>query len=184
MKNQLKFFAAGVVLALVVSFAGIPGAYQYYRYKVDTSLKMHETEMVKSTIKFFSSTVAGFYATGGIVAGLNIFPAEKAVKHRIFQDIRNWQNTGKVLVMDKDKSTVKNVTFITPDRVIAVVDESWYNVYQDYKTRRPISDKKANLITVRYFLKKQWGKWIVIEYEVYKQGDALPLVPVDRVITW
>lgn len=184
MKRPLAIFAAGLLLAFMASVAGAPGAYEYYRFKTGDFPRDRETAEIKSTIKFFGSTLAGFYSTGGSIAGLNIFPAEKMVKRRIFQDLRNWHDTGKLLVMDRDKSVVKQVQFIAPDRVIATADEDWFSVYQDYKTRRPISGKKANLITVRYFMKKQWGKWIVVDYEVHIQGEPLPPLSDERLWKW
>lgn len=184
MKKPLAFFATGALLALLVSFAAISGAYEHYRFRINYSLKAEETAVIEKTIRFFSSTVAGLYATGGIVTFLNIFPAEAVVKHRLFQDIGSLKAAGKLLVMDRDKSTFRKVTFIRPDRVIAVVDENWFSVYQDYKTRRQISEKKANLVTVRYFLQKKWGKWIVADYDVYPQGLTLPQVPEERMMSW
>jgi len=183
-KRPLAIFAGGLLLAFLTSVAGAPGAYEYYRFKTGDFPRDQDTAEIKNTIKFFSSTFAGFYSTGGSMAGLNVFPAEKMVKRRIFQDLRNWQDTGKLLVMDRDKSIVKHVTFITPDRVVAVADEDWFSVYQDFNTRRPISGKKANLITVRYFMKKQWGKWIVDDYEVHIQGEPLPPLSVERLRKW
>lgn len=185
MKKWWTIFAAGTLLALIASAAGKPGAFEYYRFKTGSFPREQEAAQIKDTIKFFSSTIAGFYATGGATPmGLNLFPSEKMIKRRIFQDINNWKGDGKLLVMDHDKSTVKEVKFIAPDRAVAVVDEKWFNVYQDSMTRRPISSKKANFITVRYFLKKMWGRWIVVEYEVHQQGESLPLLSPERLAGW
>lgn len=171
-----------MVLACIVSFAS-QGAYEFYRFQINQTARLLETEGVKRTIKLFSASLAGFYATG-YVSGLNLFPAEKTVKRRIFQDIRNWEESGKKLVMDRDKSEVRSIIFLAPDLAVAQVDENWFSVFQDRQTRRPISPKKANIVTIRYYLKKKWGRWIVIEYEVFRRGTQLPLVPVERVLKW
>lgn len=184
MKKILLSIGVGVVLAFIASAAARPGAYEYYRFKTGNFPREMESHEIRNAIKNFSSTLSGFYASGGIVAGLYGFPSEKIVKRRIFQDIRNWQEQGKILVMDRDTSTVKHVAFIAPDRAAVVVDETWFSVFQDATTRRPISVKKANVITIRYFMKKMWGKWIVADYEVYPQGMQLPPVPVESFLKW
>lgn len=185
MSKRLTVFVAGLVFAFIAAAFGSPGAYQYYCFKTRDYMREREALQIRETVKFFSATIAGFYATGGATsAGLNMFPADRMIKRRIFQDINNWMGEGKLLVMDRDRSVVKEVKFIGPDRAVALVDENWFNVYQDRKTRRQISAKKANFITVRYFLKKMWGRWIVIEYYVYKQGEPLPLLPLERLALW
>lgn len=184
MKKHLLTLASGVLLAFIASVAGMPGAYEYYRFKTGNFPREQEISGIKNTIKLFSATVAGLYASGGIVAGLNTFPAEKLVKRRILQDIRMSKNEGKLYVMDRDKSKVNDIKLFSPDRAIAVVDEDWFGVYQNSVTRRQISGKKANLITVRYFLKKMWGKWVIVDYEIHARGEALPSVTAEVVLKW
>lgn len=183
MKNCFKAALTGVVLACIASFA-LRGGYEFYSFKVHGHQKQAETEEVKKTIKFFSGAIAGFYATDGSLAGLNLFPAEKGVKRRIFHDIRNWEANGKLLVMDRDKSDVRKVLFLAPDLSVAEVDEKWFSVFQDRITRRQIAEKNVNIVTVRYYLKKKWGRWIVIEYEVAKQDGGLPPVNAKRALQW
>jgi hypothetical protein len=175
----------GVSLAFLASAAGTPGAYDHYRFFAHDTLRGGEEEQVRNTIKFFSSTLAGFYALGGATAdGLNLFPAEKMIKRRTFQDIENWKVRGKLLVMDRDRSVVREVRFIAPDRAVAVVDENWFSQYQDRKSRQEEADKIANFITVRYFLRMVGGKWMVVEYAVYPQGEPLPPFPLQSVAKW
>lgn len=182
MKTGGWILIAGFFAALVASVVQ-PGAYDFFRFTIDSEARGQETEAVKDTLKLFHGTLAGFYATG-YTAGLTQFPADNLVRRRIFQDIRNWEQAGKILVMDRDKSTVKEISFITPELSMALVDENWYGVYQDLRTRRQISEKKANIIAVRYYLKKKWGRWIVFEYEVYPQGEPIPPVTVAQVLKW
>jgi len=172
----------GLLLALIVSF-GAHGGYEHFRFYAHGYLRQQETANVEATIKLFSSSVAGFYATGYTV-GLKQFPADNMVKRRIFQDIRNWEESGKFFVMDRDRIAVRNVEFLAPDMAVALVDETWFSVFQNRSTRRPISEKQANILTVRYYLKKKWGRWIIFEYEVFPQGKPLPPVPVDMVLKW
>lgn len=184
MNKTFRIAVVSLILAFLCGFASHRGAYDYYRLKTGNFLYDNEVREIKSTVKLFSDTVAGFYATGGSVSGLNMFPAEKMVKRRIFQDINTWKDSGKLFVLDRDKLAIKEVKFISPDRAIAVSDENWFSVLQDSQTRRQISGKKADFITVRYFLKKMWGKWIVGDYEVYPQGEILPPLTVERLAAW
>ncbi len=182
--RTVRIVIISLALAFMAGFVSHKGAYAYYRLKIGNFHYDSEVQDIKSAVKLFSDTVAGFYATGGGVSGLNIFPAEKMVKRRIFQDINTWKDSGKLFVLDRDKLVIKEVKFITPDRAIAVSDENWFGVLQDYQTRRQISGKKADFITVRYFLKKMWGKWIVGDYEVYPQGESLPPLTAERLAGW
>ena len=182
--NQRRAIAAGILLAFIASAFGAPRAYEYCSFMTRPELREREEGQIKSTINFFSSTLAGFYSIGEPTsAGLNQFPAEKMIKRRLFQDIKSWKDEERLLVMDRDKSTVRSIRFVAPDRAVAVVDENWFSAYQDL-SRRPVSDKKADMITVRYFLKKTGGLWIVMEYEVYPQGDQLPSFPEERFAKW
>jgi hypothetical protein len=182
--KKVGFFSAGLILAFIASIIGRTGSYEYYRFKIGNFPKEPEAAEVTRTIRFFSSTLAGFYTTGGLAAGLNTFPAEKLVKRRIFQDTRNWQEQGKVLAMDRDTSSLKQLIFVGPNRAVVVMDEAWYSVFQDAETRRPISLKRANLITVRYYLKKMQGLWLVVEYEVYPQSSPLPPMALESFLKW
>jgi hypothetical protein len=173
---------AGILFAFLLSFSQ-PGAFGYFHLQMDYGHRTQETEKIRETIKLFNGMVGGFYATG-FTAGLKEFPAENPVRRRIFQDLRNWEQSGLFYVMDRDKTVIKGVRIVTPDLAIAVADENWFNVFQDLRTRRQVSTKKANLITVRYYLRKKWGRWIVFEYEVYPQGDRLPSLAEERVLSW
>ncbi|MDA8084226.1 MAG: hypothetical protein M0024_11270 [Nitrospiraceae bacterium] len=86
--------------------------------------------------------------------------------------------------MDRDRSTFRKITFLSPERAVAIVDESWFIVLQNYTTRRQISGRKADFVTVRYFLKKMWGRWIIVDYEVYPQGEVPAPLPADRLFSW
>lgn len=172
------------MLSLITVIAVTPNSWDYFRFKIGNYNMDEEIAGVKGSIRLFSASIAGFYDSGGIIAGLNMFPAENLVKRRIFQDIRYNQNNGILLVIDRDKSDVKKIIFADPVHAIVIVEEDWFFAYQDYNTRRPLSDKKTNFITVRYFLKKMWSRWIVLEYEVYGRDDAISPVPMEKVIKW
>lgn len=170
--------------ALIAALAFTPGGWDAFRYRTGGYDIEGETKAVKESIRLFSATYAGFYASAGGLEGLNVIPAAQMVKRRIFQDILAVLDTGRVLVLDRDRSDVRRVQFTDLTHAVAVVDEAWFMAYQDYFTRRPLPDKKANYVTVRYFLKKQWGRWIVFEYDVFGQEDQLPPLRPEVVNTW
>jgi len=182
--KYIKISAIALLIALIAGFATNPGSRDYFRFKMGNYDINGETASIKDSIKLFSSSMAGFYASGGNTAGLRMFPAEMLIKRRIFMDISINRDSGLLLVLDRDRSDVKQVTFVDPAHAIAIVEENWVNQYQDPATRRPVSGKKANIITVRYFFKKIWSKWIVLEYEVYDRNDNIPSVPKDRFVRW
>ena len=182
--KTVRICALSFVLALAAVFWATPGSWNYYRFKTGNYDFAGETDAVTNTIRLFSGTLAGLYVSGGNPAGLNSFPAETMVRGRVIRDIGILHQMNLVLATDRDRSTVKQITFVDPAYAVAIIDEAWFMQLQNYSTRRPVSNKKANIITVRYFLKKQWSKWIVMEYEVYGRGDPILPVPLERVLAW
>lgn len=184
MKRHLAALVAGALLAVIVVFAATPGSWAHYRFLTDRYDFNAEFDEVAASLKQFSATMATFYMTGGPTEELNAFPAERALKRRIFIDISNYMQDGVVLVTDRDETKLREISFLDPLHAVAVTDEDWYLAYQDAARRRPLSTKKLNKVAVRYYLKKQWGRWIVLDYDVFGQGDMLPAVPVEKVVRW
>lgn len=183
-KGYIRIITTAMFLSFIAAFLTDAGSWDYFRFKMGNYDFNKERAAIKDSVRLFSATLAGFYASGGSTAGLNMFPAEKLIKRRIFQEMNINRQSGLVLVADRDRSDVRQIIFSGPAHATAVVDESWFMQYQNAETRRPVSDKKANLIAMRYFLKKQWGKWIVVEYEVYGRDDSMPPVQNERFLKW
>jgi hypothetical protein len=182
-----RFAAIGVisaVLSLLAAFLSTPGSGDQFRFKIGYYDRQAEEAAIQDTLALFRATLAGFYMTGGNVAGLNMFPAEKMLKRNIFKDININLDAGRVLVMDRDRIELKQIVFSDRNHATAVFDETWFMQFQNAGTRRPLSGNKANLITARYFLKKMWSRWVVISYEVYGREDILPPVDEARFIAW
>lgn len=176
--------AAGCFFALIVVLAVTPGSWTYYRFVTDRYDFDGETAEVMSSLKLFSATIAGFYMTGGSTEGLNVFPAEKMIKRRIFMDLSSLNISEKILVTDRDRTYYREITFLSPIHAVVVADEEWYFAYQNAVTRRPLSTKKLNALTVRYYMKKTWGKWLVLEYDVFSRDDELPPYSVEKIVRW
>lgn len=185
MKNAVLAAAAGFLCALAAVLALTPGSWTQYRFETGRYDYEGEKAQILSSLKLFSATMAGFYMTGGKVGeGLNIIPAASMIKRRIFMDINMYTISNVVFVPDRDRTVSRETTFLSPVHAVAVTDEDWVNVYQDAVTRRPRSGKKFNPVTVRYYLKKMGGKWIVLDYEVHTREEKLPPVPADKVLQW
>ena len=184
MKRHLAALVAGALLAVAVVFAVTPGSWQHYRFLTDRYDFNAEFDEVAASLRQFSGLMATFYMTGGPTEELNAFPAEKMLKRRIFIDISSMIRQGVILVTDRDATVYREIAFLDPRHAVAVTDEDWYLAYQTAVGRRPLSTKKLNQVTVRYYLKKQWGRWIVLDYDVFGQGDTLPSVPAEKIVRW
>lgn len=183
-RTYVMVAASAALAAVVAAFATTPGSGGQFRFKVGQFDSEGEKREIAETLKLFSATYAGFYVSGGNPEGLRSFPAEMMIKRRIFMDINSYREAGLVFALDRDRSDIKEIRFADATHAAATADEFWFMQFQNAATRRPLSAKKANFVTVRYFLKKQWGKWIVLEYEVYGQGDELPPLETERIAAW
>lgn len=182
--KPVRIIVLALFLALVAAIVTTPGGWAHFKFTVGNFDRDGEMLDIQDTIRLFSATVAGFYVSGGNLTGLNMFPAEKMIKRMVILDIRVNAEKGRLLVLDRDRSEVRNVLFGGPTHAAAVLDETWFMQYQDAVTRRPLSGKKANVITVRYILKKMWSRWVVVEYEVYGRNDEIPPVQRERFARW
>lgn len=182
--KPVRISVLALLLAVVAAFSTTPGSWSLFRFKIGNYDREGETESIGQTIQLFSATLAGLYLTVGNSPGLNIFPATNLIKRRILQEIRTNLDSGVVLAVDRDRSDVRQVLFSDSSHATAVVDEAWYMQYQDPASRRPVASKKANFITVRYYLKKMWGRWTVMDYEVYGRDDSIPPVQHERFVQW
>lgn len=180
--------AVSLVLAVIAAAATVlvttAGSWDRLRYTVGAFEREAEQRNISETLDLFGATYAGFYVTGGNPEGLRLFPAEMLIKRRIFMEINTYREAGVVYALDRDRSELKDIQFLDLAHAVAVADESWFMMYQDAATRRSLSAKRAMFTTVRYFLKKRWGKWNVLEYEVYGRDDTLPPFDRRRVIAW
>lgn len=173
-RRSLRTIGVALGAALLTILLTVPGSWARLTHGLGNYDREGETRSIKDTLKFFSATIGGFYMSGGSLSGLNLFPATSSVKRRILLDLRTLADANTVLVADRDRSTVREVLFPGPDSAVAIVDEAWFMQYQNAATRKAVSEKKANFITVRYSLKKNWGKWLVSDYEVFGMGEPLP----------
>ena len=165
---------AGAGVALLVALGTSPEGMRNLRFHLGWYDRPARQAQIEATLKNFNKYFATFYATGGLLEGLNEFPAGQMVKRRVFQDIFALKGQGAILVYDKDLFQLKKVRFPDPERAVAVADEVWFLTLQDSATRKAKGPSKANRLQVRYLLRAEQGGWRVVDFEVYGPDDALP----------
>jgi len=184
MKHAQIACLTGCVVALIAVLAVTPGSWTYYRFKTDRYDYASEAEALGASVKLFGATMAGFYMTGGNPEGLNSFPANPLVKRRVFMDLNGLLMSKQIFVMDRDTRELRDLVFLSPVHAVVVTDENWFFAYQDAETRRPLSTKKFSKLTIRYYMKKKWGKWIVMDYDVFDREDTLPPLLKEKILQW
>lgn len=120
-----------------------------------------EKAAVIGTLKTYNSILSDFYASGGVPALLNEFPATKAVKHGIFRDLGYIKRAERILVYDMAETTPVEVRITAPGRAEAVVFEEWNYMYQKLPDRKPLTPPKGMGHGFKYRLKREQGKWLV-----------------------
>ncbi len=135
---------------------------------------------VEETIKHFNRDYATLYNTGGPTTMLGSFPADNLVKRRIFQEVRYWDQLNAVMVYDKESVKTTRIDFPAADRAVVVADEVWFICAQKVDTRERISTLKRNPVRIRYLLRLVRGKWRVSDFEVYNEGETLPVLAVNQ----
>lgn len=176
-KSVILTVVAGILAALSLSFATSEQSLANFRFHAGLFDRTAARKNVEQTLKKFNVHFASFFNTGGMLEGLNEFPAENMVKRRVFQDINTLLSANTIMVYDKDQFKLKDVAFIDPLRAVAIADEVWFLSLHDAKTRARLSGVKASTIQVRYLLRKQEGGWRVVDFQVFAKDDAIPDLP-------
>jgi len=134
-----------------------------------------DEESIKKTLAAFNKIYATIYDTGGTTKQLNEFPAANLVKRRIYQEVYNWKDGGKVLAYDKFDVKPESVELIGPDRAVAITQEAWGLLLKKLVGGESISEGQKPLeIKVRYILGRTDAGWKVLEYEVYAPSGEVP----------
>ncbi len=128
----------------------------------------------------FQRIYQDFFATGGVPALLDEFPATKEVKHQLFRDIGFVRDAGLVLVQDLATATLVEVERTGEDRAEALTYEEWNWVFQRAADRVPSSEIKGLGQGFRYRLRKDGGRWIVTAWE----PEDIPAPPDDEGRKW
>ncbi|UCH45756.1 MAG: hypothetical protein JSV11_03350 [Nitrospiraceae bacterium] len=182
MKKYLISGAAGILLALCISFFSHEHSLKNFAYFIGAYDHEMFVQEIEQTLKLFNRNFASFFNTGGSLAGLNEFPAANMIKRRIFQEIDDWRKNNQIIVYDRDVFELESIDRTSPVSAVAIAREVWFMTIQDRGTRKSImSGVKANSIRVRYRMRKEGDTWRVTEYEVFGVEDTIPVIPKGRV---
>ncbi len=180
MKKIILAVITGIILSSLISFFSHENSLENAGFHLGLYNRSVEEKAIEKTLKLFNKHFATFYNTSGNLRGLNEFPAANMVKRRIFQEINQWKKKNQVIVYDRDHFEIETVKMFSPLTAFAVAREVWFLKVQDSKTRKALSQSKANPIRVRYLMKKVDDKWGVLEYEVFSEKDDMPEMNTER----
>jgi hypothetical protein len=165
-----------LLLALLIAFFAAPrgGRVKSALFHLGIG-KGKEIEQIRKAVRTYNSSTQGVYATAGLaVDELAVIPATGQEKRRIYKDVNMLRTANLMVVFDKDKEVVEQVSFLDRTRAVAVTDEVWVLVLQEFTTRRKITNLKASQIRCRYHLLHYDGTWSVARVEVFPAEEALP----------
>lgn len=130
-----------------------------------------EKEAVAETVAMYNKILSDFYASGGIPALLNEFPATTSVKHGIFRDLGYIKSAEKVLVYDHASTTPVRINFTAPGRAEAFMFEEWNFMYQRSQDRKPVSKPQGFGRGFRYTLVRERSGWLVDGWDPVEMAE-------------
>ncbi len=120
---------------------------------------------ILETLMDFNAIWSDFFATGGVPAMIDEFPAAKMVKHGIFRDTGWLESMDRVQVYDLARMVPIEVRFRPDGSAEADVYEEWNYVIQEKSTRRPVTEVKGMGQGFRYRLMREGGGWVVTGWD-------------------
>jgi hypothetical protein len=130
-----------------------------------------EKELVAATVKSYNRIISDFYASGGIPALLDKFPATKNIKHGVFRDLGYIKSAERVLVYDHAATTPVQITFTAPGRAEALIFEEWNFMYQRSEDRKPVSKPQGLGRGFRYTLVRERDGWLVDGWDPVEMAE-------------
>ncbi len=137
----------------------------------DTEAIRAEKEQVAATIKSYNRVLSDFYASGGVPALLDRFPATKTIKHGVFRDLGYIKSAEKVLIYDHAATTPVKITITAPGKAEALVFEEWNFMYQRSADRKPVSRPQGLGRGFRYTLVRDQGGWLVDGWDPVEMAE-------------
>ena len=172
-----KLLTAGLPVALLLLFLAIGAVadrdiivYAKSRLGGKDAVRK-EKEGVAATITVYNRILSDFYASGGVPALLDKFPATKSVKHGVFRDLGYIKSAEKVLVYDHAATTPVKITFTAPGKAEALVFEEWNFMYQKSADRKPVSRPQGLGRGFRYTLVRDQGGWLVDGWDPVEMAE-------------
>jgi hypothetical protein len=172
--NSLKkYLRASIICLLSLLLAGILFDREYFLFVLPLQKqKRVEAEGIKEAVLTFNSLFMDVYASEGSPEMIDMIPATTEMRHRMFKDAGYLRFTDRVLVYDMASIEVERVTQSGPFDAEAVTYEEWNYVYQDGKTRKPVTPIKGMDSRFRYRLIKKDGKWLVKSYVPLREEEG------------
>lgn len=124
-----------------------------------------EEASIKKTLKLYNACFQDFYASAGMPAKLDEFPAAKPVKHELFRDIGFLTENQRVMVYDAADSKILKLGLIAPAKAEVEVLEEWNYLYQQLPKRIQITKVRGIGQGFKYKLQKVRGRWLVLDWE-------------------
>lgn len=129
-------------------------------------LSLADSEAIRAVLGDYNRIYQDFFASGGIPARLNDFPATTELRHQVFRDIGFVRDAGLVLPQDLAEAVVREIRSAGPGAAEAIVYEEWNYVYQQSADRRPVSRPKGHGQGFRYVLRRSGDRWVVTAWDL------------------
>ena len=164
---------------LLAAFQGRT-AFENLKFHIGLFDKKGETEAVKAAVREYNGIGAAFYSTAAdAIQGLDYIPASRLLKRRFFLDINQLKTEGLLMVFDRDREAVTNVSFLNRELAVVETEEVWAIALQKARTREMVFNVKAYESRGRYLLhKEEYNKmndiWVVYQIDVYPKNEDIP----------
>lgn len=159
-------FAVAIVAGMVVFAATAAVIDPALRVRRSAALAPGDDAAIRATLRDYQRIYQDFFASGGVPALLDEFPASKDVKHHVFRDVGFVRDAGLVLVQDLAALDVREVRGTAAGFAEAVTYEEWNHVFQLADDRKPASRIKGLGQGFRYRIRRTGGAWKVTGWEL------------------
>ncbi len=123
-----------------------------------------EEKEIKDAVLLYNKIFADLYASNGIPIMLNDFPANKQLRHELYQGLGFLRGGNLILVYDMADIVFKEIKRPTPMTAEVTVFEEWNYVYQKAGTRETARSIKGMGQGFKYLLSRQKSGWVVVDY--------------------
>lgn len=124
-----------------------------------------EKKALLATLKVYNKILQDFYASNGVPALIDNFPAAKVIKHEIFRDLGFLRQNDRVLIYDHAETTPMEVKITDPVTAEVLLYEDWNYAYQRLRDRKPNSLVKGTGHGFRYYLQRGRRGWMVMKWD-------------------
>lgn len=168
---MIKRFVISIVI-LSILYIGIglvfePKVFSFHTKWLLGDVKKEEGA-IKGTIILYNQIFTDLYDSDGQTLRLNDFPAAKRLRHELYRDLDFLRARRLLLVYDMADLTFMEIKRPSPFIAEVVTFEEWNYIYQKSPSREPAQSIKGMGQGFRYYMQKQKGKWVVMDYNPVK----------------